>query len=31
MEAQAELAVLHTHVEKQAILAPIVLYQASKC
>ena len=31
LETRAELAVLHTYVENQAILEPILLYRASKC
>ena len=31
LERRAELAVLRTYVENQAILEPILLYQASKC
>ena len=31
LEARAEVAVLHTYVENQAILEPILLYWASKC
>ena len=31
LERRAELAVLRTYVEKQAILEPIFLYRASKC
>ena len=31
LETQAEPAVLCTYVENQAILEPILLYQASKC
>ena len=31
LEARAEVAVLHTYVENQAILEPILLYRASKC
>ena len=31
LETQAELAVLRTYVENQAILEPILLYRASKC
>ena len=31
LETRAELAVLRTYVENQAILEPILLYQASKC
>ena len=31
LEARAELAVLCTYVENQAILEPILLYQPSKC
>ena len=30
-ETQAEMAVLRTYVEKQAILELILLYRASKC
>ena len=31
LETRAELAVLRTYVENQAILEPIPLYRASKC
>ena len=31
LETRAELAVLNVYVENQAILKPILLYQASKC
>ena len=31
LETWAELAVLHTYVENQAILEPILFYRASKC
>ena len=31
LETQAELAVLRSHVENQAMLEPIRLYRASKC
>ena len=31
LETQAELAILRTYVGNQAILEPILLYQASKC
>ena len=31
LETRAELAVLRTYVENQAILAPILLYRASIC
>ena len=31
LETWAELAVLPTYVENQAILEPILLYRASKC
>ena len=31
LETWAELAVQRTYVEDQAILEPILLYQASKC
>ena len=31
LETQAELAVLRSYVENQAILEPILLYRASKC
>ena len=31
LETRAELAVLRTYVENQAILEPILLYRASKC
>ena len=31
LETGAELAVLHTYVENQAILEPILLYRGSKC
>ena len=31
LEAQAELVVLHTYVENQPMLEPILLYQALKC
>ena len=31
LETRAELAVLRSHIEKQAILEPILLYRASKC
>ena len=31
LETQAELAVLRTYVEKQAIIEPILLYRVSKC
>ena len=31
LETWAELAVLSTYVENQAILEPILLYRASKC
>ena len=31
LETQAELAVLRTYVENQAMLEPILLYRASKC
>ena len=31
LEAWAKLAVLHTYVENQAIVEPILLYRASKC
>ena len=31
LETRAEPAVLHTYVENQAILEPILLYRASKC
>ena len=31
LQTRAELAVLRTYVENQAILEPILLYQASKC
>ena len=30
-ENRAELAVLRTHVEKYAIVEPILLYRVSKC
>ena len=31
LETRAELVVLRTYVENQAILEPILLYRASKC
>ena len=31
LETRAELAVLPTYAENQAILEPILLYRASKC
>ena len=31
LETGAELAVLRTYVENQAILEPVLLYRASKC
>ena len=31
LETRAELAILRTYVENQAILEPILLYRASKC
>ena len=31
LETRAELAVLHSYVENQAILEPILLYRTSKC
>ena len=31
LETRAELVILHTYVENQAILEPILLYRASKC
>ena len=31
LETRAELAVLRSYVENQAILEPILLYRASKC
>ena len=31
LETQAKLAVLHTYVENQAILEPILLYCTSNC
>ena len=31
LETQAELAILPTYVENQAILEPIIFYRASKC
>ena len=31
LETQAELAVLRTYVENQAMLEPILLYEGSKC
>ena len=31
LETQAELAILHTYVENQAILEPILFYRRSKC
>ena len=31
LKTRAELAILCTYVEKQAILGPILLYRASKC
>ena len=31
LETRAELAVLHTYVENQAIPEPILFYRASKC
>ena len=31
LETRAELAILCTYVENQAILEPILLYHASKC
>ena len=31
LETRAELAVLRSYVENQAILEPILFYQASKC
>ena len=31
LETRAELAVLRTYAENQAILEPILLYRASKC
>ena len=31
LEARAEVAVLRTYVENQAILEPTLVYQASKC
>ena len=31
LETRAELAVLRSYVEHQAILEPILLYRASKC
>ena len=31
VEIRAELAVLRTYIENQAILEPILLYRASKC
>ena len=31
LETRAELAVLHTYVENQATLEPILIYRASKC
>ena len=31
LETRAELAVLRTYVENQAIIEPILLYRASKC
>ena len=31
LETWAELAVLRTYIENQAILEPILRYQASKC
>ena len=31
LETRTELAILRTYVEKQGILEPILLYQASKC
>ena len=31
LETRAELAILRTYVENQAMLEPILLYRASKC
>ena len=31
LKTRAGLAILHTYVENQAILEPILLYRASKC
>ena len=31
LKTRADLAILHTYVENQAILEPILLYRASKC
>ena len=31
LETQAELAILRTYVDNQAILEPILLYRGSKC
>ena len=31
LKTRAELVILRTYVEKQAILEPILLYRASKC